>query len=150
MLCPTRTHRKPAHLFVNLGSLHASRVKLWWLPLLVWVGACNESDVGRCCDVVPGGDESLIPQPRVEGGTLINDIRQDPGFDCSSLTCVTFLGSEAYCTAPCDEADDCPDGFTCRSVLTSTPAPDASIQPSDRFCVLEPIGTSTTVPGCFE
>ncbi|NJK89469.1 MAG: hypothetical protein HC923_08750 [Myxococcales bacterium] len=59
----------------------------------------------------------------------------DPAFDCASLTCVAFRGSEAYCTEPCEGTEDCPEGFECEAVITSDPPPGSPIGPEDRFCV---------------
>lgn len=101
---------------------------------VVWLG-CDDSDVGRCCEVI-GADESIIPtSTRTPTGDFINDISRDPAFDCNSLTCVAYRGSEAYCTERCDGDDACPDGFVCQPVLQSEPPPGSAIGPDDRFCV---------------
>jgi hypothetical protein len=90
--------------------------------------AC-EDDVGRCCRTLDEEAMDLVPM------TSTTAIRLDPQFDCSSLTCVVYRGSDAFCTAPCFEDEDCPEDFVCRAVLEADPGPDAQIRPSDRFCV---------------
>lgn len=106
---------------------------------LVAVGimtACADSDVGRCCEVIAGTDPSIIPTGTVSvDQDFINDIAQDPAFLCEALTCVAYRGSEPYCTAPCQDDEDCPVGFVCERVLVSDPGPNAPIQRDDRFCL---------------
>ncbi len=98
--------------------------------------ACSESDVGRCCEVLIQNGEDLLPvSEEISPGKFINDVSRDPAFDCESLTCVAFLGSEAYCTAACSSDEDCPGGFVCVSVLQSDPPPGSSITAEDMFCV---------------
>jgi hypothetical protein len=97
---------------------------------------CVGSDVGTCCQALPGRNPELIPVPKTNAmGQFIDDISQDPAFDCFALTCVSFRGSMAYCTEPCQADDGCPDGFSCMPVLQSDPGPDAPIKPTDKFCV---------------
>ncbi len=108
--------------------------------LAVWLSSglagCGDSDVGRCCRVSSEADPSIIPiSSTTSSGDFINDIAQDPALVCDALTCVAYRGSEPYCTAPCNEDDDCPVGFVCAEVLRSDPGPDAPIQPEDRFCI---------------
>ncbi|MGF1510133.1 MAG: hypothetical protein ACFB9M_11600 [Myxococcota bacterium] len=126
-------------------------MKLWWASALCVLicSACDDGDVGRCCEVVGSASEDLIPVPVVTDGMVINNIAQDPAFNCASLTCVTTAGSRAYCTSPCEVDEDCPGGFICQAALTSEPLPDAPIQPEDRFCVFAQVGTSTAPPACF-
>lgn len=96
---------------------------------------CEDSDVGRCCEVI-GADPSLIPvSEQTPDGDFINDVARDPAFDCNSLTCVAFRASDAYCTERCNEDGDCPEGFECAAVLRSDPPPGSGIGPDDRFCV---------------
>jgi len=96
---------------------------------------CDDSDVGRCCEVIDA-DESIIPtSTRTPTGDFRNDITRHPAFDCNSLTCVAFRNSEAYCTERCNEAADCPEGFACEVVIESEPPAGRSIGPDDRFCV---------------
>lgn len=108
---------------------------LWALAAAACLAGCDDSDVGRCCEVI-GADPSIIPvSTETDEGDFINDIARDPAFDCNSLTCVAFQGSEAYCTERCDRDEDCPEGFECRPVLRSEPPPGSAIGPEDRFCV---------------
>lgn len=115
---------------------------------LVFTGACKD-DVGQCCEVLPGGDESLIPQPEQrDDGTFIDNIKLNSGFDCESFVCVSYKGSRAFCTQECAFDDACPDGFRCEPVLESAPCdyqnetpdesddcPPGTITPEDKFCV---------------
>lgn len=106
------------------------------LALSLGLAACEDTDVGRCCEVV-GADDSLIPtSTRTPSGDFINGIARDPAFDCESFTCVSYEGSQAYCTEACDDDDDCPDDFECLPVILSEPPPGSDgIGPDDRFCV---------------
>lgn len=98
--------------------------------------ACSESDAGVCCETVSGVDPSIIPMPGMTpGGDVINDVSRDPAFLCNELTCVSYRGSEAYCTVMCTRNSDCPEGFVCAPVLQSNPGPGSPIQPDDRFCI---------------
>jgi len=109
----------------------------WALTLATGLvlSGCDDSDVGRCCEVI-GADPSLIPvSDQTPEGDFINDVARDPAFDCNGLTCVAFRGSEAYCTEACDEDDDCPEGFSCAAIVRSEPPPGSNIGPEDRFCV---------------
>ncbi|MEM1025051.1 MAG: hypothetical protein AAGD10_08105 [Myxococcota bacterium] len=118
----------------------------WALCIVTLLGVgCEDDDVGRCCELI--GEITGRPDPTpmanfTPEGDPINDIAQDPAFDCQSLTCVVFEPSmaanadnRAYCTARCEEDADCPEAYECRPVLQSRPSPDAPIQPEDRFCV---------------
>lgn len=98
--------------------------------------ACKPDDTGDCCTVLSPGQEGRIPTATVSSdGTPQNDIALDPAFDCDSLTCVSYQAGKAYCTKPCLEAAECPEGFECIPVLQADPGPDAPIQKGDRFCV---------------
>jgi hypothetical protein len=123
--------------FVRSASLTA-----WCaLGLAVAIGssACNNNDTGDCCRVSPGRDGGLPPQPTfTDAGLPINDIRVDPAFICRTLTCVSFQGTEAYCTEECERTEDCPEGFSCQAVLQSSAGPDAGIRPDQKFCVKAP------------
>lgn len=99
--------------------------------------AC-EDDVGTCCMAFDDATRAKIPVPDAMGG---DRIRQDPRFDCSGLTCISTAGSPTYCSRPCREANDCPNGYSCEAVLQSDPGPGAMIGPEDLFCV-------TTAPEC--
>lgn len=94
------------------------------------LSACSD-DVGTCCDVLDPSLVSRIPTAT----TASSNIALDPAFDCNSLICVAYRGSQAYCTARCFVDADCPETFVCQPVLTANPGPDAEIQPTDRFCV---------------
>lgn len=116
----------------------ARRFGLWALALSVTTlaAACNSDDTGNCCRVLAGRDANLVPKPeKAPSGEWINAIKLDPAFDCSNLTCVSYQGTNAFCTKACQEADDCPEGFACEPVLQSDPGPGSNIQPGDRFCV---------------
>ncbi|MEQ9503400.1 MAG: hypothetical protein RIT81_41450 [Deltaproteobacteria bacterium] len=104
--------------------------------LVLAVGACTEDDAGVCCKVIPGGDETLIPEPEQnDEGDFRDVVAQHPAFDCSGLVCVSTQGSPAYCTHPCRDAGDCPEGFACEPILQSEPPPGSQLTPDDKFCV---------------
>ena len=108
------------------------------LPLLLCVLSACEDDVGRCCTVLEPSLVDRIPTATsATGGQPTSDIALDPAFDCDELLCVAYRGSRAFCTARCIDDDDCPDDFRCDTVLEADPGPDASIRPTDRFCVRE-------------
>lgn len=68
-------------------------------------------------------------------GEYIDDLSRDPAFDCEFLTCVSYQGSQAYCTRTCETDDSCPSGFVCRRVLESDPGPDSNVDPNAKYCV---------------
>ena len=83
---------------------------------------------------------TVIPTPmQTDKGEWIDDISLDPGFDCEFLTCVSYQGSNAYCTRKCEFPENCPDGFDCVSVIASDPGPDSNIGPNDKFCVRQEV-----------
>lgn len=106
----------------------------------LWLTACSNSDVGECCESIPGRD-SKLPVSTVNNDeknpSYTDAVKLDPAFDCASLTCVAYRGMPAYCTEPCHSNKDCPKGFSCEKVLASDPGPTSYIQPDDRFCVKE-------------
>jgi hypothetical protein len=111
---------------------------LGFLVVVVWSVAvgCEKSDVGTCCQVLPGRPMELIPVPmQTDKGEWIDDISLDPAFDCENLTCVSYQGSNAYCTQKCEFKENCPDEFDCVPVIASDPGPDSNIGPNDKFCV---------------
>lgn len=115
----------------------------------VSTAGCLEDDVGTCCEALDEAREMLIPvapEPDPMTGQVANVIRQDPGFDCSGLTCTAYQGSAAFCTRECQETEDCPEGFECQPVLESDPGPGAMIQPGDKFCVRAPHDCTTWPP----
>jgi hypothetical protein len=78
----------------------------------------------------------LIPTPMMTPeGEWIDDISLDPAFDCEFLTCVSYQGAKAYCTQKCEFDSNCPEDFTCVSVIASDPGPGSNIGPDDKFCV---------------
>lgn len=100
------------------------------------VSACDDGDVGKCCSVLIDDADERIPMSRTStSGQPTSDIALDPAFDCSSLICVAYQGSQAYCTERCFAEEDCPEGFSCRAVLEADPGPTSEIRPSDKFCV---------------
>lgn len=97
---------------------------------------CNNSDAGVCCKVIPGGDESLIPEPETNASGDPKDVvSQHPVFDCNDLVCVAYKGKPAYCTTFCRDASDCPEGFACEPILESEPPAGSQLGPDDKFCV---------------
>ncbi|MBX2814222.1 MAG: hypothetical protein KTR25_20605 [Myxococcales bacterium] len=121
-------HTKPAGVALKVGFLAVSLL----------LSACEDVDVGRCCQVLRPESQTRVPEADQSERARI---ALDPGFDCDSLICVDFFQNnqdqQAYCTTPCLSDEDCPDDFICRNVLTSDPGPNANIRPSDKFCVKE-------------
>lgn len=119
----------------------SGRPSVWATALLIaglasLTPACNQDDTGICCQVLSGRDPNLVPKPeKAPSGEWINAIKLDPAFDCSNLTCVSYQGTNAFCTKACQEVGDCPEGFACEPVLQSDPGPGSNIQPGDKFCV---------------
>lgn len=112
------------------------------IAVLVWgLGAfgCSKEDTGQCCEVLDPAFMDRIPKPDPNdvgpNGEPRNVIRLDPKFDCDNLTCVSYKGSEAYCTKECAFDDGCPEGFRCDEVIESDPGPEASIKKGTKFCV---------------
>lgn len=106
------------------------------LSVCFGASGCDTSDVGTCCQVLPGRNEMVIPQPmQTTEGEWIDDITLDPAFDCDFLTCVSYQGSRAYCTEKCESDDSCPKDFVCLPVIQSDPGPNSNIGPGDKFCV---------------
>lgn len=106
--------------------------------LALAVTGCEKDDVGVCCEVLDPAKADRIPvapEPDPANMSQASVIRQDPTFDCSGLTCTAYQGSKAFCTRQCNEDAECPEGFSCLSVLESDPGPDSQIQPDDKFCV---------------
>lgn len=118
------------------------------LGLAFIFGGCSNDDVGTCCEVIDPSKMDLIPVPPEAdmSGEVADVIRQDPAFDCSGLTCTAYQGSKAFCTRQCFGADDCPDGFECRTVLQSDPGPGSTLTKDDRFCVRAPHDCETYDP----
>lgn len=117
----------------------------------VWANACNKSDIGECCEVLPGNPATL-PELEYRPGTPpspIDNIKIDPGFNCDGLACVVYAGSPAaYCTQECEFDDNCPKGFSCLPVLESQACdedhvteeitddcPPGAVTTKDKFCV---------------
>src|SRR5688572_23541980 len=74
------------------------------LTLLVWAAgtACQDDDVGNCCAVVAGGDPNIIPRPELdENGEYKNVATVNLKFTCEDAACVTYKGSEAFCSREC-------------------------------------------------
>ena len=110
------------------------------LALACTTTACLKDDVGTCCQVLDETKKDLIPvapapDPNDPNADPASVIRQDPAFDCSGLTCTAYQGSKAFCTRECQDASDCPEGFTCTTVLKSDPGPGSAIRGDDTFCV---------------
>ena len=99
--------------------------------------ACQTEDTGRCCETLITDASTALPTPEFtgDGGIPRNQVGQHPAFDCESLTCVSWQGSQPFCTRKCTESRPCPQGFDCKPVLESSAGEGASIQPSDTFCV---------------
>lgn len=110
------------------------------LGLGLSLAACADSDTGECCTTLPGRTAE-IPTSTTSGSSsrveYEDSVIQDPAYDCDTLTCVAYHGMPAYCTERCDKDSDCPDGFTCETVLDSDPGPDSAISGDARFCVQE-------------
>jgi hypothetical protein len=66
----------------------------------------SDSDLGVCClPTMPG---EPIPAPQIgEDGRPITVTWQSPSYKCQSLTCVSYNGSDAYCTRECTADGDC-------------------------------------------
>lgn len=78
----------------------------------------------------------LVPKPtKSSNGEWNDDISLDPAFDCENLTCVSYQGSQAYCTQKCAFDDSCPDEFECVNVIASDPGPNSNLGKDDKFCV---------------
>lgn len=99
---------------------------------LASLSGCANDDAGTCCKGLNAEATAKIPEPDPNGG---DRVRQDPKFDCSGLTCVSTAGSPTYCTHPCRDDGDCPDGMRCEAVLQSDPGPGTQLTPEDTFCV---------------
>ena len=99
--------------------------------------ACQEEDTGRCCEVLLSDASTAIPSPEFpgDGGIPRNLVAQHPAFDCESLTCTSWQGSDPFCTRKCNAERPCPQGFECKAILESDPGMGASISPDDTFCV---------------
>ena len=120
---------------------HGAALALVLTAFTATTTGCLEDDVGTCCEALDEEREALIPvapDPDPVTGQVANVIRQDPGFDCSGLTCTAFEGSAAFCTRQCEDDEDCPEGMSCRAVLESDPGPGAMISVDDKFCVRSP------------
>jgi hypothetical protein len=99
--------------------------------------ACQTDDTGHCCQTVISDASSALPVPEFpgDGGIPRNLVSQHPAFDCASLTCVSWQGSDPFCTRKCSPTRPCPLGYDCEPVLESSPGAGANIQPDDKFCV---------------
>jgi hypothetical protein len=97
------------------------------------LAACTPTDVGQCCQAA---DPALVPPPAIDQqGRPANSIAVDPQFLCSDLTCVSYEGSQSYCTQRCEFDSNCPGDFVCANVVVSDPGPDADFDASQKFCV---------------
>lgn len=128
MLRRSTSHSHPHPPIV--GGARASRGGLGRalaFVVLVWgVGsACAESDIGRCCTVLPGRVGVVeVPMPtKDDSGQWQNTAATNPAFDCEELTCVSYEGSAAYCSRECEFDASCPEGFTCQQVIKSSSGP---------------------------
>jgi hypothetical protein len=88
----------------------------------------NKSDLGACCHELT--DAGLIPT--IEPGTT--HIQDSVNFNCESEICISFNGSQPYCTRECSSAADCADGFTCDVVVPAMGPPDSGIA-ARRACI---------------
>ena len=91
------------------------------LVLLVFnVSACSEDDIGKKC---------TLPMAPVScsNNMAFNDIAND----CIHHWCLSYLGSDGFCSRTCISNSDCPSGFKCSKGF-------ASLDPELRetsFCV---------------
>jgi len=77
-----------------------------------------------------------VPPPAFDQqGRLANAIALDPKLLCSNITCVSYQGSQAYCTERCETDASCPGDFVCQTVIMSDPGPDGAAAAMQKFCV---------------
>jgi hypothetical protein len=75
----------------------------------------RSTDLGTCC--LPRIPTEPVPTPHIGAdGRPITVTWESTSYECASLTCVSYLGSEAYCTEQCTDSSDCDNGFTCLEV----------------------------------
>ena len=112
---------------------------------------CQTEDTGHCCRTLIADASSALPEPELgsDGGLPRNLVGQHPAYDCESLTCVSWEGSNPFCTRKCTSQRPCPLGFECRPVLESSAGAGASIQPEDTFCVRRSCETDIDCPDEF-
>jgi hypothetical protein len=103
------------------------------LAAALLLAACTPTDVGQCCQAA---DPSLVPPPATDqDGRPANTLARDAQLLCAELTCVSYQGSRAYCTEPCEHDASCPGGFVCAPVIVSDPGPEAELGASVKYCV---------------
>ena len=121
------------------------------LSIALAAHGCKDEDTGTCCISLSKDAASAIPVPDTPDGGIPRDlVAVHPAFDCEQLTCVSWQGSEAFCSRKCDDKRKCPDGFLCRPVLESSPGAGAGIQPDDTFCVRAACDDMTPCPEGFD
>ena len=81
--------------------------------------ACSEEDTGNCCTSITRDADNVPLAETADGGLPRNLVAEHPTFDCEKLACVSWEGSDAFCTRRCNTERPCPDGFNCQPVLES-------------------------------
>lgn len=97
---------------------------------LLGLTGCEDNDLGRCCAYPSNHDGGSLPKPQPDGGSTVSE---DPALNCQDLSCVSYQGSQPYCTRPCTPNSSCPSGFVCQQVLHASVGADASVD--SYFCV---------------
>lgn len=91
---------------------------------------CRAEQVCALVNNVPADRRDLICQAPL--GAAAVGAECESGRDCESGLCLT-VGQGAYCTVPCVEAEDCPDGFGACDEVTS-PRPTSGEPQAFRMC----------------
>ncbi len=70
--------------------------------------ACSEDDIGKSCKLP-------INPASCSNNMAFNDIASD----CIHHWCLSYLGSDGFCSKTCISNADCPSGFRCLKGFTS-------------------------------
>jgi hypothetical protein len=84
----------------------------------------SDSDLGVCC--LPRTAGEPIPTPEMgPDGRPLTVTWQSPSYECQSLTCISYNGSDAYCTRECNVDGDCAsDNYKCIEVAPPITLPN--------------------------
>lgn len=137
-------------LAAQLRALRATPLVLGLVAAAVLAG-CQEEDTGACCRALSEEGRMALPTPDPAGtGGIPKDlVGRHPAYDCDALTCVSWQGSDPFCSRRCSADRPCPEGFDCQPVLQSSPGAEAQIQPGDTFCVRKTCNADGDCPEDF-
>ncbi len=113
---------------------------------LVAVMACQSSDVGSPCRIIPATDQ-LKTNP-IDDGPVSADFIATGVTSCDNLVCIKSpQRPSGYCSAPCASNSDCSQGLVCRP-LTYDPSVINNLPDAVKQAYQAPLASVFTTPYC--